>query len=356
MNLFQADQNLVRHLSACETMGSATTICSDKTGTLTTGRMSVVRVGCGGIVYDHEHDDCFRKVPETFRNVLSSAVVINSSFKSEVEADAQGRVVKSDGNDTECAMLLLANNMMSAGGAVAGGSKHYGDVRKQYPLEHPERLSIPFSSERKMMSTIVPWDAPGGRWGGGGRKVYRLFTKGAADFVLKRCGSVMNADGSASPLTADRRAMLEEEIAQFAGAGLRTLGVAYRDFDQQPEVAGAGGGHGADEWQIESKLTLVGLIGMEDHVRPEVPEVRNKIFKIDHRETRDGVPHAWPQARAYRVRGCLVRNDHVCRTSCFMDVGNDHQVFGVLTRDSTLFAGDPYVCQRRNYREDDHWR
>lgn len=191
---------------------------------------------------------------------------------------AQGRVVKSDGNDTECAMLLLANSMLSAGGMVAQGAKHYWDIRQQFPLEHPERLSIPFSSERKMMSTVVPWDAPGGRWGGGTRKVYRLFTKGAADFVLRRCGSVLNADGSASPLTADRRAMLEEEIAQFAGAGLRTLSVAFRDFDQQPEVAAAGAGHGADEWQVESKLTLVGLIGMEDHVRPEVPEVR-KILR-----------------------------------------------------------------------------
>lgn len=78
-------------------------------------------------------------------------------------------------------MLLLADNMMSAG---PGAPTRYTDVRKRFPLEQPERSSIPFSSERKMMSTIVPCESAGPRWGGR-KRVYRMFTKGAADFVLK---------------------------------------------------------------------------------------------------------------------------------------------------------------------------
>eukprot|EP00285_Hemiselmis_virescens_P009234 CAMPEP_0173407858 /NCGR_PEP_ID=MMETSP1356-20130122/68224_1 /TAXON_ID=77927 ORGANISM="Hemiselmis virescens, Strain PCC157" /NCGR_SAMPLE_ID=MMETSP1356 /ASSEMBLY_ACC=CAM_ASM_000847 /LENGTH=470 /DNA_ID=CAMNT_0014369085 /DNA_START=69 /DNA_END=1478 /DNA_ORIENTATION=+ len=218
------DQNLVRHLSACETMGSATTICSDKTGTLTTGRMKVVRLWCGGQLYDELRT--FAEVPEMYRSTLAHSVVINSSFKSNIEVSSSGTVTRSDGNDTECALLLFADTLL------AGTSSH-GAVREAFPIDGAGRCSIPFSSERKMMSTLVPWSGPSADARGrprGDRQVHRLFTKGAAEVVLARCDSLLNPDGSVSPLPPDKRSRLEAELTQFTIEGLRTLTLAFRDF------------------------------------------------------------------------------------------------------------------------------
>mmetsp|Transcript_31673 Transcript_31673/g.77666 ORF Transcript_31673/g.77666 Transcript_31673/m.77666 type:complete len:1129 (-) Transcript_31673:386-3772(-) len=243
------DMNMVKTSSACETMGSATTICSDKTGTLTTGKMSVVKMMvCGKVVADPKATT--EELPGSVGQLLARAMVINTSFKSDVELDDAGEVKKYAGNDTECAMLYIADRMLTK----AGDSKGYCGVREANPIDDENRVTLSFSSDRKRMSTLVKdKEAEGG---------LRLFTKGASEIVLGLCSRALNEDMSTRPIDDATIEMINRCIGEFADQGLRTLTIAYRDMSAVPE----------DRESMENDLVLIGLIGLEDPVRAEVPD------------------------------------------------------------------------------------
>jgi len=251
----QNDNCLVRHMSSCETMGSATTICSDKTGTLTTGKMTVVKVWSGGQADATVAATLVRLadlVP--LQQLLTEAVVINSSFKTDVNWVEKGEKKEyvNTGNDTECAMLVLANQLMQKQG---NSDKHaYREIRKKFPMEDPHRQTISFSSARKRMSTLVAM--PNGQ--------LRLYCKGASEIVLGFCSKVEGPDGVSRELNQDMRQALENTIGAFADEGLRTIAVAYRDCACAPDLDAEGD-------SVEQGLTLIALLGLEDPVRPEVP-------------------------------------------------------------------------------------
>jgi len=303
------DNNLVRHLSACETMGSATTICSDKTGTLTTGKMSVVRVmACGEILEQPSKAGEF--MTGEVRSLLSNAMVINTSFKSDVELDEGGAIKKYSGNDTECALLFISNKMLLAGGEKKG----YRGLREKYPIDDSDRSVLSFSSDRKRMSTVVKAD-------GGG---HILYCKGASEVVLGLCKEIVRPDGSSAPLTDSDRGALEEAIGKFADEGLRTLTIAYRKLDTIPEDK--------DDW--EKELTLIGLVGLEDPVREEVPgaiDVCKGAGIVVRMVTGDN-----PRTAAAIARKCGILNDDLESASefCIM-TGIDFRT-RVVNEDETI--------------------
>ncbi|XP_017781695.1 PREDICTED: plasma membrane calcium-transporting ATPase 3 isoform X6 [Nicrophorus vespilloides] len=256
------DNNLVRHLDACETMGNATAICSDKTGTLTTNRMTVVQSYiCEQLCKTMPK---FADIPAEVGNLIIQGIAVNSAYTSRImPAEEPGELPKQVGNKTECSLL----------GFVMGMQKNYQTLRDDQPEETFTRVYT-FNSVRKSMSTIIP------RQGGG----YRLFTKGASEIILNKCAFIYGHDGRLEKFTRDmQERLLRQVIEPMACDGLRTISIAYRDFvpgkadinqvhiDNEPNWE--------DEENIVNNLTCLCVVGIEDPVRPEVPEAIRKCQK-----------------------------------------------------------------------------
>ncbi|XP_054043620.1 LOW QUALITY PROTEIN: plasma membrane calcium-transporting ATPase 3-like, partial [Rissa tridactyla] len=243
------DNNLVRHLDACETMGNATAICSDKTGTLTTNRMTVVQAFLGGTHFRAPPEPAAVAPPT--RDLLLQAIAINSAYTTKIlPPETAGGLPRQVGNKTECALLGLA--------LALGGD--YEALRAQVPEERLHKVYT-FNSVRKSMSTVTR--RPGG--------AFRLFSKGASEILLRRCCSVLGAGGEPRPFGPREREQLVREVVEpMAAAGLRTLVLAFRDFPPGPEPPWD------DEAAIVADLTCIAIVGIEDPVRPEVPEAIRK--------------------------------------------------------------------------------
>uniref|UniRef100_A0A7N9AZS0 Calcium-transporting ATPase n=1 Tax=Mastacembelus armatus TaxID=205130 RepID=A0A7N9AZS0_9TELE len=243
------DNNLVRHLDACETMGNATAICSDKTGTLTTNRMTVVQTYLGD-VHHRVVPDPGQINPRTL-DLLVNAIAINSAYTSKIlPPDVEGGLAKQVGNKTECGLL----------GFVLDLHQDYTTVREQIPEERLYKVYT-FNSVRKSMSTVIK--LPDGS--------FRLYSKGASEIMLKKCSYILDANGeSRSFRPRDRDEMVKQVIEPMACEGLRTICIAYRDLPCNPEP------DWENEAEIVTELTCITVVGIEDPVRPEVPEAIRK--------------------------------------------------------------------------------
>ncbi|XP_036093479.1 plasma membrane calcium-transporting ATPase 1 isoform X10 [Rousettus aegyptiacus] len=244
------DNNLVRHLDACETMGNATAICSDKTGTLTMNRMTVVQA--------YINEKHYKKVPEPEAippNILSylvTGISVNCAYTSKIlPPEKEGGLPRHVGNKTECALL----------GFLLDLKRDYQDVRNEIPEEALYKVYT-FNSVRKSMSTVLK-NSDGS---------YRIFSKGASEIILKKCFKILSANGEAKVFRPrDRDDIVKTVIEPMASEGLRTICLAFRDFPAgEPEP----------EWDNENDivtgLTCIAVVGIEDPVRPEVPDAIKK--------------------------------------------------------------------------------
>ncbi|KAJ0419929.1 calcium-translocating P-type ATPase [Aspergillus carlsbadensis] len=224
------ENNLVRVLRACETMGNATCICSDKTGTLTTNKMTVV-AGCfGASMFTSDIPSWASTLPLDTKNLITQSVAINSTA---FEGDQDG-ITTFIGSKTETALLQLAKDHL--------GMQSVSETRANEQIV----LIEPFDSVKKYMTAVIK--VPSG---------YRLLLKGASEIVLGFCSSQVNVTtGGTEPL--DREAT-EEAITAFARKSLRTIGIVYKDFETLPDLENL------------RDLTLLGVVGIQDPVRPGVP-------------------------------------------------------------------------------------
>ncbi|XP_051508889.1 plasma membrane calcium-transporting ATPase 3a isoform X6 [Myxocyprinus asiaticus] len=243
------DNNLVRHLDACETMGNATAICSDKTGTLTTNRMTVVQI--------FMEDQNFWDIPSPDQinrktlELITSAIAVNCAYTSNImAADKEGGLPKQVGNKTECALL----------GLVQGLKQDYQAVREQIPEEKLYKVYT-FNSVRKSMSTVIQMPD----------RSFRLYSKGASEILLKKCSFILARDGEARAFRPrDKDDMVKKVIEPMACDGLRTICIAYRELPADPMP------DWDNETDIVSNLTCICVVGIEDPVRPEVPDAITK--------------------------------------------------------------------------------
>lgn len=237
------DNNLVRILAACETMGNVTTVCSDKTGTLTQNKMTVVAGTLGAFLdFDATASDLDPKSFPLVLPLVHSGIAINSTaFQSE----EGGYFV---GNKTETALLTFAQTT---------GAAHYATLRNQYPTEQ----MYPFSSTRKAMVTVVRMPHPTVP----DQVIFRAHVKGASEIVMGYCSKIITDTGGAAPLLDNDRQYMTSLIQSYASKSLRTIGLAYRDFDQWPP-------NDVSFDSLLSDLVMLSVVGIEDPLRPGVKE------------------------------------------------------------------------------------
>ncbi|CAK9147509.1 unnamed protein product [Ilex paraguariensis] len=239
MKKLMNDRALVRHLSACETMGSATCICTDKTGTLTTNHMVVTKLWICGEAKEIEKNVSGNLLKSSLSERVLS-ILLHSIFQNTSSEVVNGEDGKMSilGSPTEAALLefgLIFNRDFRA----------FCKDSKVLKVE-------PFNSVKKKMSVLVA--LPGGG--------VRAFCKGASEIILSMCNKIVDKNGESVPLSEEQRKKITNVINDFACEALRTLCVAFKDGEDS-----------ANEHTIPDNMyTLIAVIGIKDPVRPGVRE------------------------------------------------------------------------------------
>ncbi len=273
---------LIRKLPAVETLGCATVICSDKTGTLTQNEMTVVQGWTAGKRFKvtgegYNPSGQFLLGDQPFETagdpdamlLLHGAVLCNDAMLDRKTDEAGRQSWQVVGDPTEGAMTVVALKA--------------GFQRIELEKTFPRVQEIPFDSERKRMTTIH------GAAGVAGYPPTFAFVKGAPDVVLELCSHIQQ-DGQAVALLPDKRRHVLEQNRDLASQALRVLGVAYRPLAAVPEMC--------TPEIVEKELTFVGLLGMIDPARPEVIDavkvasgagLRSVMVTGDHKETAEAI-------------------------------------------------------------------
>ena len=310
------DENcLVRYLQACETMGGADNICSDKTGTLTKNLMTVTRIFSEQGV----HDTIAREIITDNTSKLLCLGICNNSSANPKFVSEKGCALKVDqiGNKTECALIEVSYNM----------GYDYEKFRNRDRI----KKIFPFSSEKKKMATVYE-DEKG--------KMY-LFVKGAPDFMIPSCTHFVNKDGGLSKINQDFLDTLDNTISDFASGSLRTLFLCYKEVKTIPE-----------DWdEVESGLAILAMVGIKDPLRDGIADavakcneggVRVRMVTGDNKETAIAIA---------KEAGILSSDWEPTEGDCTVMEGKEFREFvGGIVNEGTEENADETVGNMENFK------
>ena len=273
---------LIRKLPAVETLGNATVICSDKTGTLTLNKMTVTQIAVNG---DFEAglsssiQDAATQHPAVYQQLVYCAALCNDA---SFDPDHPGEII---GDPTEGALIYMAQDF----------AMDHEKLEDQYP----RLFEQPFDSQRKRMTTLHDMDGD-----------YTAFTKGAVDEILPLCTHIFTEQGIRLILQEDRENILKL-CNKMSENALRVLGFAMRKLAAVPE----------DDENVEYDLTFLGAVGMMDPPRKEVADsvrtcheagIRTIMITGDHKVTALAVAK---ELGIYQEGNMIVSGDELDRMS-----------------------------------------
>jgi len=289
---------LVKKIAAVETLGSASVICSDKTGTLTEGKMTMVKMWSAGTEYkvagkgfDPNIGKFTKKETGADANkelgvisTLFAALMCSNTKLNQVEdPETHVKTWEPKGNSSEAPIVVAARKV----------GLHEADVEK-----YPRVVDVPFSSERKMMLTVSDVSSAGGAIVEGGLKVqggtkFLAVCKGAPNIVLEKCTEKMGPSGSAEPMSPADKASILKVVDAYSSEALRVLAIAVHPLTQlpfNPKSEDVDIGQKFDA--CAGTLQLIGLVASID------PD-------------RDGVPQAVDDARGAGIRVVMITGDYL---------------------------------------------
>jgi len=286
---------LVRKLAAVETLGSASVICSDKTGTLTEGKMTMVNMWTGGMAYDVDgkgFDPTVGKITRdgvdasqdvSVRTSLLSALLCSNTTLSKVKDPESGEEKwEPKGNSSEAPLVVAARKV--------GFSE---DICSKYP----RALEIPFSSSRKMMLTVTDMSGRSELCDGGMRfqadTKCLTVVKGAPNFIVDFCSQQLTQDGRYERLDEAGKAQVLKVVDAYSSKALRVLAIAVNTMSEMPFDVNDEDVSTDQKFQAcRQNLTLVGLVASID------PD-------------RDGVPESVESARGAGIRVVMITGDYL---------------------------------------------
>ncbi|KAK9146561.1 hypothetical protein Sjap_006464 [Stephania japonica] len=244
MKRMMGDQALVRKLSACETMGSATTICTDKTGTLTLNEMKVTRFWQGK--KDMDVDASLPRITRSVLQLLHQAVGMNTTggvYRPTLDAKPEF-----SGSPTEKAILSWSVLQMEM---------NLEELKHSFSILHVEA----FNSDKKRSGVLIRNNGDG---------TVHLHWKGAAEMILAMCSHYYDSEGIMKAMGADEKLAFEEIIRDMATESLRCIAFAYKQVAEDIDHSGEDGSKNQQLLQDQEGFTLLGIVGIKDPCRPGV--------------------------------------------------------------------------------------
>lgn len=323
-NKMMGENNMVKTLAACETMGCATTICTDKTGTLTANKMTARAIYTAGKNYVCQDPKMTlgafmisSKPPAPpdydIHDLISRTISICTMNETSLTIE-NGMVSASSGNPTEVALLTLVHDLGSNYRIIRACTRGRSDVGELSSYLH-EGKSLNFTSARKMMSWAVPLESGG----------YRLYCKGASEVIFARSTMEVDSHLQVKSISKEERKNLNTVAEQYARRGMRCLGLAYKDlpsdFNFDETTSKIKNADGTDAFLCETDLTFLALVGIEDPLRPEVPDAIERCYEagIDVRLVTGDSPNT---AVSIAYQSGILRANHFLDSSTEMVAGN----------------------------------